>query len=155
MATVQCDIAIIGGGSAGYAAARTAHAASANVAVIDQGPWGGLCILRGCMPSKAILRSAEIASHLDRAAEFGLAPVEVRADLAAIVERKARLVADFAAYRREQLSDARCALYEARGRFLSPQKLQAGDDIIEAGHFIIATGSTTHHVPIPGLDQVG
>ena len=77
----------------------------ANVAVIDQGPWGGLCILRGCMPSKAILRSAEIASHLGRAAEFGLAPVEVRADLTAIVERKARLVADFAAYRREQLSD--------------------------------------------------
>ena len=64
MATVQCDIAIIGGGSAGYAAARTAHEAGANVAVIDQGPWGGLCILRGCMPSKAILRSAEIASHL-------------------------------------------------------------------------------------------
>ena len=155
MATVQCDIAIIGGGSAGYAAARTAHAAGANVAVIDQGPWGGLCILRGCMPSKAILRSAEIAAHLGRAAEFGLAPVEVRADLAAIIERKARLVADFAAYRREQLSDGRFALCEARARFLSPQALQAGGDVVEAGHFIIATGSTPHRVLIPGLDQVG
>ncbi len=155
MATVQCDIAIIGGGSAGYAAARTAHAAGANVAVIDQGPWGGLCILRGCMPSKAILRSAEIASHLGRAAEFGLAPVEVRADLAAIVERKARLVAGFAAYRREQLSDGRFTLCEARARFLSPQTLQAGDDVIKAGHFIIATGSTPHRVSIPGLDHGG
>ena len=155
MATVQCDIAVVGGGSAGYAAARTAHAAGAHVAVIDQGPWGGLCILRGCMPSKAILRSAEMAAHLGRAPEFGLAPVEVNADLAAIIERKARLVADFAAYRREQLSDGRFALCEARARFLSPQALQAGDDVIEAGHFIIATGSTPCHVPIPGLDQVG
>ena len=155
MATVQCDIAVIGGGSAGYAAAHTAHAAGAHVAVIDQGPWGGLCILRGCMPSKAILRSAEVAAHLGRAPEFGLAPVEVRADLAAIVERKARLVADFAAYRREQLSDGRFALCQARARFLSPQALQAGDDVIEAGHFIIATGSTPCHVPISGLDQVG
>lgn len=155
MATVQCDIAIIGGGSAGYAAARTAHSAGAQVAVIDPGPWGGLCILRGCMPSKAILRSAEIAAHLSRAAEFGLAPVAVRADLAAIVERKARLVADFAAYRRQQLSDGRFALYQARARFLSPQTLQVGDDVMEAGHFIIATGSTPRHVSIAGLDQVG
>ena len=155
MATVQCDIAVIGGGSAGYAAARTAHAAGAQVAVIDQGPWGGLCILRGCMPSKAILRSAEIASHLRRASEFGLAPVEVRVDLAAIVERKARLVADFAAYRREQLSDGRFALYQARARFLSPQTLQAGDDVIEAGHFIIATGSMPHRVPVAGVAHIG
>ena len=81
--------------------------------------------------------------------------MEVRADLATIVERKARLVAGFAAYRREQLSDGRFTLCEARARFLSPQTLQAGDDVIKAGHFIIATGSTPHCVSIPGLDHVG
>ena len=155
MTTIKHDIAIIGGGSAGYAAARTAHEAGADVAVIDHGPWGGLCILRGCMPSKAILRSAEIAAHLNRATEFGLAAVEVQADLAAILERKTKLISDFAEYRREQLHDGRFTLYEERARFLSPQTLQVGDKVLEAGHFIIATGSTVQHIAIPGLDQVG
>jgi len=155
MTTIKHDIAIIGGGSAGYAAARTAHEAGADIAVIDHGPWGGLCILRGCMPSKAILRSAEIAAHLNRATEFGLAAVEVQADLAAILERKTKLISDFAEYRREQLHDGRFTLYEERARFLSPQTLQVGDQVLEAGHFIIATGSTVQHFAIPGLDQVG
>lgn len=155
MANKQHDIAIIGGGSAGYAAARTAHDAGADVAVVDHGPWGGLCILRGCMPSKAILRSAEIASHLSRAQEFGLAPVEVNADLGAIIDRKAQLIGDFADYRREQLHDGRFTLYEQRARFLSPQTLQVGAEVLAAEHFIIATGSSIRHVPIPGLDQVG
>ena len=149
------DIAIIGGGSAGYAAARTAHETGANGAVIDHGPWGGLCILRGCMPSKAILRSAEIAAHLERAAEFGLAPVEVSADLSAIIDRKARLIGEFADYRREQLHDGRFTLYEQRASFLTPQTLQVGDQVLEADRFIIATGSSIRHVSIPGLDQAG
>jgi pyruvate/2-oxoglutarate dehydrogenase complex dihydrolipoamide dehydrogenase (E3) component len=62
-------VIVIGGGSAGYAAARTARDAGADVAIVDQGPLGGLCILRGCMPSKAILRSAEVADLLRRAKE--------------------------------------------------------------------------------------
>ena len=75
------DVVVIGGGSAGYAAARTARDAGADVAIVDQGPFGGLCILRGCMPTKAILRSAEVAALFRRAKEFGLSPVSVRADL--------------------------------------------------------------------------
>ena len=69
------DVIVIGGGSAGYAAARTARDAGADVAIVDQGPLGGLCILRGCMPTKAILRSAEVAVLFRRAKEFGLSLV--------------------------------------------------------------------------------
>jgi len=99
------DLVVIGGGSAGYAAARTARDAGADVAIVDQGPLGGLCILRGCMPTKAILRSAEVASLLRRAKEFGLSPVSAHADLSAIVDRKDRLVREFADYRIQQLHD--------------------------------------------------
>ena len=60
-------VIVIGGGSAGYTAAWTAREAGADVAIVDQGPLGGLCILRGCMPTKAILRSAEVAALLRRA----------------------------------------------------------------------------------------
>ncbi|MBI3807540.1 MAG: FAD-dependent oxidoreductase [Nitrospirae bacterium] len=66
------DVIVIGGGSAGYAAARTARDAGADVAIVDQGPLGGFCILRGCMPTKAILRSAEVVFTDPQVAVLGL-----------------------------------------------------------------------------------
>ena len=70
------DIIVIGGGSAGYAAARTVRDAGADVAVIDHGPLAGLCILRGCMPSKAILRSAETGAAVDLTRQCGTSQEE-------------------------------------------------------------------------------
>jgi pyruvate/2-oxoglutarate dehydrogenase complex dihydrolipoamide dehydrogenase (E3) component len=64
------DVIVIGGGSAGYAAARTVRDTGADVAIVDQGPLGWLCILRGRMPTKAILRSAEVAALLRPAKEL-------------------------------------------------------------------------------------
>jgi pyruvate/2-oxoglutarate dehydrogenase complex dihydrolipoamide dehydrogenase (E3) component len=149
------DVIVIGGGSAGYAAARTARDASADVAIVDQGPLGGLCILRGCMPTKAILRSAEVAALLRRTKEFGLSPVSAHADLSAIVDRKDRLVREFADYRVQQLQDPRLTLYQSRAVFLSPHEIAVGDSVLSAGSFIIATGSRPSEVPIPGLAQTG
>jgi len=149
------DVIIIGGGSAGYAAARTARDAGADVAIVDQGPLGGLCILRGCMPTKAILRSAEVAALLRRAKEFGLSPVSVRADLSAIVDRKDRLVREFADYRIQQLRDPRLTLYQSRAVFRSPHEITVGVTVLSAGSFILATGSRPSEVPIPGLAQAG
>ena len=149
------DVIVIGGGSAGYAAARTARDTGADVAVVDQGPLGGLCILRGCMPTKAILRSAEVAALLRRAKEFGLSPVSAHADLSAIVDRKDRLVREFAEYRIQQLRDPRLTLYQSQAVFRSPHKIAVGDTILSAGSFIIATGSRPSEVPIPGLAQAG
>lgn len=154
MATQRAhEIVVIGGGSAGYAAARTAHACGADVAIVDPGPLGGLCILRGCMPTKTILRSAEIAALMRRAGEFGLSPSTVRADLAAIVDRKQRLVREFADYRIGQLRDPAYTLYEAPASFLSPHLIRVGDDQITAQAFILATGSTPRTDVVPGLDH--
>lgn len=154
MATQRAhDVVIIGGGSAGYAAARTARDCGADVAMVDPGPLGGLCILRGCMPTKTILRSAEIAALMRRATEFGLSPVEVRASLSAIVDRKNRLVREFADYRIEQLRDPAYTLYEAPASFLTPHLLQVGSDQISANAIVIATGSTPRRGMVPGLDQ--
>jgi pyruvate/2-oxoglutarate dehydrogenase complex dihydrolipoamide dehydrogenase (E3) component len=149
------DVVVIGGGSAGYAAAQTARDAGADVAIVDQGPLGGLCILRGCMPTKAILRSAEVAALLRRAKEFGLSPVSAQADLSAIVDRKDRLVREFADYRIQQLRDPRLTLYESQAVFRSPQEIAIGDTIVSADSFIVATGSRPSEIPIPGLAQAG
>jgi len=149
------DVIVIGGGSAGYAAARTAREAGADVAIVDQGPLGGLCILRGCMPTKAMLRSAEVAALFRRAKEFGLSPVTVRADLSAIVDRKDRLIREFADYRIQQLRDPRLALYESQAVFRSPYEIAVGNTVLSAGSFILATGSRPSEVSIPGLVQAG
>jgi pyruvate/2-oxoglutarate dehydrogenase complex dihydrolipoamide dehydrogenase (E3) component len=149
------DVIVIGGGSAGYAAARTARDAGADVAIVDHGPLGGLCILRGCMPTKAILRSAEVAALLRRAKEFGLSPVSAHADLSAIMDRKDRLVREFTEYRIEQLRDPRLTLYQSPAVFRSSHEVAVGDTVLSAGSFIVATGSRPCEIPIPGLAQAG
>ena len=149
------DVVIIGGGSAGYAAARTARDEGADVGIIDHGPLGGLCILRGCMPTKTILRSSDVMSLMNRAEEFGLKPVAAKADLSAIISRKARLIEEFAEHRIHALKDSRYTLYEERAAFLSPHEVQAGPHTLTAKAFIVSTGSVVSRVPIPGLEEVG
>ncbi len=124
-------------------------------AIIDHGPLGGLCILRGCMPTKTILRSSDVMSLMNRAAEFGLAPVSAKADLSAIINRKARLVGEFAEDRIHALKDTRFTLYEERAAFVSPREVRAGPHMLTAKAFIISTGSVVSRVPIPGLDDAG
>ena len=149
------DVVIIGGGSAGYAAARTARDEGADVGIIDHGPLGGLCILRGCMPTKTILRSSDVMSLMNRAEEFGLKPISAKADLSAIISRKARLIGEFADDRIQALKDSRFTLYEERAAFLSPHEVQAGPHKLTAQAFIISTGSVISRIPISGLEEAG
>ncbi|MEX0830290.1 MAG: dihydrolipoyl dehydrogenase [Nitrospirales bacterium] len=153
--TINHDVIIIGGGSAGYAAARTAEAEGANVGIIDHGPLGGLCILRGCMPTKAMIRSSDIAALIRRAPEFGLESTTVLANLSAIIDRKNRLIKEFTDYRVQALKHPRFTLYQDKARFLSPTLIQAGPHYLSAKAFIIATGSVVSRLPIPGLEEVG
>lgn len=107
------------------------------------------------MPTKTILRSAEIAALMRQATTFGLSPVEVKAELGAIVDRKNRLVREFADYRIQQLHEPGFTLYNSAGRFISPHAIQVGSREMTARSFIIATGSIPRDVPIPGLHDVG
>ena len=155
IASMTHDVIVIGGGSAGYAAARTARDAGASVGIVDHGPLGGLCILRGCMPTKTILRSSDIMSLMKRAEEFGLHPVSAKSNLSAIIDRKARLIKEFTDYRIGALNDKRFTLYEERATFLSPTEIQVGTQTLTAKVFIISTGSSPSRVPIPGIEDAG
>jgi len=149
------DLVVIGGGSAGYAAANEAQSKGANVAIVDKGPLGGLCILRGCMPTKTILRSSDILALIHRAKEFGLSVSNPSANLSLINDRKILLVNEFASYRIEQLNDPKFTLIEEYASFLSPHKLNAGKRVLSAKNFIIATGSKVAEFSIPGLAEAG
>src|SRR6187455_1402608 len=112
------DFIVIGGGSAGYAGARTAARLGLKTAVIEcAAEIGGLCILRGCMPSKTLLESAHRAEAIRRAGEFGLRAEYFGADAGAIRARKRRLIGEFADYRRGQLEDGRFDFIRGRAEF--------------------------------------
>jgi pyruvate/2-oxoglutarate dehydrogenase complex dihydrolipoamide dehydrogenase (E3) component len=152
---MKFDVVIIGGGSAGYAAARTTADLGAKVGIVDKGPLGGLCILRGCMPSKTLLRSSDIMSLMRRAKEFGLSASGISANLGAINDRKRTLIKEFADYRVQQLKNPRFKLIRGRARFISPTEIRVGSNSVQAGSFVVATGSALQRIPIPGLEDIG
>src|SRR4051812_41848027 len=151
------DVAVIGGGSGGYAAARTAAACGLRTAVIEGGEEvGGLCILRGCMPTKALLYASEVmhlASHADL---WGIRTKTVGYDFAQVMARKDTLIKEFADYRRQQLSDGRFAFIREEARFEDKHTVALSDGRkLTAAHFVISTGSVVAPSPLPDLEAVG
>ena len=156
MTTGHFDAVVIGAGSAGYAAARTLTAGGAKTAVLEGGrEVGGLCILRGCMPTKALLHAAELRQAIRQAEDWGIITGEVRVDLAKLFARKDALIADFAGYRRQQLEGGKAEFIRADGRFVDPHTLALSDGRrLTADHFVIATGSVIAPLPpVPGLAE--
>ena len=148
------DVVVVGAGSGGYAAARTARDVGCDVALVDTGPLGGLCILRGCMPSKALIASSDAAQDARDARVLGVHAGTVVVDMPYIAARKRGLVAEFADYRIEGIEEF--PLYMGRAEFISPRELRAGDGaIIEASTFIVATGSSISDAVLPGLQEIG
>jgi pyruvate/2-oxoglutarate dehydrogenase complex dihydrolipoamide dehydrogenase (E3) component len=95
------DFLVLGGGSAGYAAARTVHEHGGTVALVDGAEeLGGLCILRGCMPSKTLIYSAEVLHLAQKGSIFGFEGEMPRANLAAMQARKKEVIGEFAEYRK-------------------------------------------------------
>ena len=151
------DAVVVGGGSAGYAAARTLAAGGARTAVVDGAPvLGGLCILRGCMPTKALLHAAELRQAIRDASHWGIDSGPVTVDTSRLFGRKDFLIDDFAGFRGKQLSDGRFELFRSAARFTGPRTLELADGrTIGAGHFVVATGSVIAPPPVPGLAEVG
>jgi pyruvate/2-oxoglutarate dehydrogenase complex dihydrolipoamide dehydrogenase (E3) component len=158
------DVAILGAGSGGFAAARTAVAAGLKTVVIEGGhEVGGLCILRGCMPSKALLYAAEVRYLARHGKTWGLRIPKVGFDFKQVMARKDRMIEDFASYRRKQLEGAKFKFIRAKAWFedshtlgLCPlQKKPATPHKIRARHFVISSGSVVSPPPLPQLAEAG
>ena len=119
------DVAILGGGSAGYAAARTAAGAGLKTAVIEGGgEVGGLCILRGCMPTKALLYAAEVLHLAGHARPWGIRAEKVGFDFKKVMARKNALIKDFADYRVQQLNAGKFKFIRAGARFVDAHTVE-------------------------------
>src|SRR6266550_3462220 len=122
------DVAIIGGGSAGFAAARTAAGAGLRTLVLEGGEKvGGLCILRGCMPTKTLLYAAEVMHLVNHAETWGVRVEKAGFDFARVMARKNALIKDFADYRRQQLESGQFEFVRADARFIDPHTLELFD----------------------------
>lgn len=149
------DYIVIGGGSGGYAAARTARETLPRVAIVDHArELGGLCILKGCMPSKTLIYSTEVLHLAQQAKAFGLNIPDATIDMPGLHARKRKTIQEFAEYRQEQLQSDRFTLFRDKARFIDPSTIELGDGKRLTGdHFMIATGSTVAVPPVPGLSE--
>jgi pyruvate/2-oxoglutarate dehydrogenase complex dihydrolipoamide dehydrogenase (E3) component len=164
------DVAIIGGGSGGYAAARTAAGAGLKTAVIEGGEEvGGLCILRGCMPTKALLYAAEVKHLAEHVETWGVRAGKIGFNFSKVMARKNAQIKDFADFRVQQLDAGKFKFVRANARFLdahtveigradlpvSPDARQRVPTTITAKNFVIATGSSVAPAPLPQLNDIG
>ncbi|MFT3867267.1 MAG: NAD(P)/FAD-dependent oxidoreductase [Nibricoccus sp.] len=152
---MQYDLLVLGAGSAGFNAARLAHSLGKRVALVDGArQLGGLCILRGCMPSKTLLYMAEVLHLAQKGKTFGLKIPRATADMKAIHARKKAIIADFASYREKALDSNKWDLFRSHARFVDPHTVELVDGKrLSAKKILIATGSRVATPPLPGLAE--
>jgi pyruvate/2-oxoglutarate dehydrogenase complex dihydrolipoamide dehydrogenase (E3) component len=156
MSRLHFDYIVIGGGSGGYAAARTAREKLEHVAIVDSSEiLGGLCILKGCMPSKTLIYSAELLHLSQKAKNFGLKIADTAVDMPALHQRKVDTTKEFAEYRQEQLQSDRFTLFRNHAKFVDANTIELNDGTqLTADYFMIATGSVVSAPAIPGFKDV-
>ena len=152
---IRADLCVIGAGSGGLSVAAGASRMGAKVILVEGAEMGGDCLNTGCVPSKALIAAAKAAHAVRNGGGFGVAPVEPVIDFAAVQDHVAGVIAAIApADSQERFESLGVQVIRAWGKFISPTSLQAGETVITARRFVIATGSRALVPPIPGLDAV-
>ncbi|QJC51797.1 dihydrolipoyl dehydrogenase [Paenibacillus albicereus] len=164
---IQVDVAVLGGGPGGYTAAIRAAQEGKKVAIVEQGKLGGTCLHLGCIPSKALLRSAEVYASLLHADTYGikLSREAVKVDFTAVQERKEGVVEQLHRGLRQLMKKHGIEVIQGRGRIIGPSifspksgslavELEDGEmESVVSRHLIVATGSRPRQ--LPGLEADG
>src|SRR3989304_6653210 len=147
------DLIVIGGGS-GLNVASAAAKKGMKVAVLEPGPWGGTCLNRGCIPSKMLIETAEIAQAVRRAPDFGIAAKIQAVDFPGIMSQTMEFIDEEAAGIEEGIkANPKYTLYKNFSHFTGPKKLMVGNEEIEGEKIVIAAGTRPGLPSIPGLDK--
>ncbi|MBV9579026.1 MAG: dihydrolipoyl dehydrogenase [Chloroflexi bacterium] len=175
----EFDVVIVGGGPGGYPAAIRAAQFGLRVALIEKERPGGVCLNWGCIPTKAMLRSAEVLETLQRSADFGVLADNVRLDYPAVLKRKDTIVKGLNDGVSQLLKVNGVTVFSGHARFTAPTTVEVvgvgksplgehgplynapadahgqPQDTLTGKHVVIATGSTPAQLPIPGNDLPG
>ncbi len=154
-ATYDYNIVAIGAGSAGLVASYIASAVKAKVALIEANKMGGDCLNTGCVPSKALIASAKLLSHVDRAKEFGFESGNLEFNFATVMERVQSKIAKVEPHDSiERYTELGVDCFTGYAKIISPFEVQINDQILTTKNIIVATGARPLIPPIPGLDKV-
>ncbi|MEX1243179.1 MAG: NAD(P)/FAD-dependent oxidoreductase [Thermoanaerobaculia bacterium] len=148
------DFVVIGGGNTGLSAAYRVARAGKKVALVDKGPVGGLCSLAGCNPKKVFVRATEVLDEIRRAGEHGIRTGPVSIDWSRVLERKKSFTDPVPGQTEESLQKRGIDRIRAEARFLGPDALAAGDRVLQAEGFVVATGSHPRRLAFPGANLV-
>ncbi len=155
MNRIKTDICVIGAGSGGLSVAAGASQMGASVVLLEGHKMGGDCLNFGCVPSKALIAAGKHAHAMQSGADFGVTPVKPKVDYSAAKDHVQRVIETIApADSQERFEGFGVNVIREYGRFISATEVQAGDTVITARRFVIATGSSPLVPPIPGLDKV-
>jgi len=150
------DMVVIGAGAAGLVSALIAAAVKSKVTLIEKERMGGDCLYYGCVPSKALIRSAKLLSHMRRAPEFGIRRADVEFDFADVMERVQRVVRTIEPHDSAQrFTQMGVECIAGNARITSPWTVQVGDRELSTRSIVIAAGAQPLVPPIEGLQQVG
>ena len=154
------NIVVIGAGSGGLVTSYIAAAVKAKVTLIEKHKMGGDCLNTGCVPSKALIRSAKLLSHIKRAADFGIKKVDAEFDFADVMNRVQSVIKTVEPHDSVQrYSDLGVEVIEGEAKILSPWEVQVTTEgetrIITTRSIVIAAGARPFVPPIPGVEEVG
>lgn len=150
------NLVVIGAGSAGLVAAYIAATLRAKVTLVEKDRMGGDCLNTGCVPSKALLRSAKLLAQARRAAEFGLRSVRVDFDFAQVMERVQRVIRTVAPRDSvERYTRLGVEVIQGEARITSPFTVEVNGRTLTTRSIVIAAGARPLVPPIPGIEATG
>lgn len=157
MADHDFDVAVVGGGPGGYVAAIRASQLGFKTAVIEREHLGGICLNWGCIPTKALLRSAEVNHAINRLPDFGFEGAAARPNLRRIVDRSRQVASQLSRGVSQLMKKNKITVIDGRARLSGKKELTVetgtGDEIISAKHIILATGARARTLPSLMVDD--
>ena len=151
---MKYQIAIIGGGPAGYTAAETAGKAGLSVVLFEKRSLGGVCLNEGCIPTKTLLYSAKTYDSARHASKYAVNVSEVSFDLPKIIARKQKVVRKLVLGVKGKLTANNVTIVNGEASIVDKNHVLCGDETYECDNLLLCTGSETFIPPIPGIDTV-
>lgn len=153
MSEERYDLVVLGGGSGGYAAALRAAQLGMSVAIVERDKLGGTCLHRGCVPTKALLHSAELADGAREAHEYGVRASFDGIDIEAVTRYREGVVAGKYKGLQSLVSARGVTVVSGEGRLTGPSTVAVGEHVLHGGSIVVATGSTSR--TLPGIEIGG
>ncbi len=148
------QLAIIGGGPAGYSAAEAAGKAGLNVVLFEKNALGGVCLNEGCIPTKTLLYSAKVFDGARNASKYAVKVDNVSFDIAKIVSRKQKVVRKLVLGIKNKMSESGVTVVTGEAYIQDKNTIKCGDEVYKCEKLMLCTGSKTFVPPVKGLEKI-